>query len=312
MILVTGGLGFIGAHTTRALLDLGEDCVVGRYQVDRRPPFLVAEIGSRVAVEPLDCTDLDALRTIGKRHPITGIVHLAGVRPGSAPVADELQGNVVAALNVLRVAAEWGVTRVTLASTIGVYAGVAGPAWREDAPLPLATGHSIPAAKKAIEILAGAAAGGVEAVSVRIGAVWGPLGRASSRFIAAPALVHAAVYPGDQREPLGYADDAVDLCYVRDCGRALAALQTAGRLRHQAYNVGSGAATSNAQFVAALRSIVPTATLDLLPGRGPLAVPGDPYLDVTRVVTDTGYEPSYDLETAIADYVDWLRAGNPL
>ena len=171
MILVTGGLGFIGAHTTRALLDVGEECVVGRYRVDRRPPFLADEIGRRVAVEPLDCTDLDALRTIGKRHPITGIVHLAGVRPGSAPVVDELQGNIVAALNVLRAAAEWGVPRVTLASTIGVYGGVEtdpdAPAWREDAPLPVVTGHSIPASKKAIEILAGVAAAttGVEAVT---------------------------------------------------------------------------------------------------------------------------------------------------
>lgn len=28
MILITGGLGFIGSHTTRALLDLGESCVL--------------------------------------------------------------------------------------------------------------------------------------------------------------------------------------------------------------------------------------------------------------------------------------------
>jgi UDP-glucose 4-epimerase len=36
MILVTGGLGFIGLHTTRALLAAGETCVL----VQRREPVL--------------------------------------------------------------------------------------------------------------------------------------------------------------------------------------------------------------------------------------------------------------------------------
>jgi UDP-glucose 4-epimerase len=36
MILITGGLGFIGSHTARALLDLGEPCVL----VQRRQPVL--------------------------------------------------------------------------------------------------------------------------------------------------------------------------------------------------------------------------------------------------------------------------------
>jgi UDP-glucose 4-epimerase len=314
MILVTGGLGFIGAHTTRALLDLGEDCVVGRFQVDRRPPFLNDDVGTRLFVEPLDCTDLDALRTIGKRYPVTGIVHLAGVRPGSMPVVDELQSNVTAMLNVLRVAAEWSVPRVTLASTIGVYGGVDAPVWPESAPLPMTSAHTIPAAKKASEVLAGvvASAGGFEAVHVRIGAIWGPLGRARSLFIAAPALVHAAVHAADPGQTQAYADDTVDLCYVRDCGRAIALIQTTDRLQHATYNVGSGTATTNARFCDALRAVVPETRLNLRPGRGPNAVPDDPYLDITRLRTDTGYEPIYDLDAAVADYISWLRAGNPL
>lgn len=40
MILVTGGLGFIGSHTVRALLDLGEDCVVVQRSTRDLPTML--------------------------------------------------------------------------------------------------------------------------------------------------------------------------------------------------------------------------------------------------------------------------------
>jgi nucleoside-diphosphate-sugar epimerase len=40
MILITGGPGFIGSHTARALLDLGESCVLTPHRVARRPEFL--------------------------------------------------------------------------------------------------------------------------------------------------------------------------------------------------------------------------------------------------------------------------------
>ena len=36
----------------------------------------------------------------------------------------------------------------------------------------------------------------------------------------------------------------------------------------------------------------------------------DHYLDITRLDEDSGYQPEYDAGRAVADYVDWLRAGH--
>jgi nucleoside-diphosphate-sugar epimerase len=56
MILVTGGLGMIGAHTARALVDLGHEVAVTAHRRTEVPSFLAG----RVTVEPLDVTDRDA------------------------------------------------------------------------------------------------------------------------------------------------------------------------------------------------------------------------------------------------------------
>jgi hypothetical protein len=48
---------------------------------------------------------------------------------------------------------------------------------------------------------------------------------------------------------------------------------------------------------------------DLRAGRQP--GPGDnPYLDTIRLSHDTGFAPTFDVATAVADYVAW-RADNP-
>jgi UDP-glucose 4-epimerase len=309
MILVTGGLGFIGSHTTRALLDLGESCVV----VSRRDvgvPERLAEPDGRVVVEQADITDRAGFLDVGRRHPITGIVHLAGAFGTHGPVEDARR-ETGGLLTVLEAAQEWGVPRVGFASTIGVYGGAAGRSpYREDALLPMTSGHIIPAFKKIDELLCDhvGANTGIEVVSLRISAAWGPLGRTPSRFFAAPQLVHAAVH-GEQPSPV-YADDGIDMCYVKDVGRAIALLQLADQLDYRTYNVAAGRPTTNGDVVAALGKAVPAARIDLLAGRDPNG-PVEPfYLDNTRLRKDTGFEPAYDTERGVADYVAWLRAGH--
>jgi len=314
MILVTGGLGFIGQHTVRAFLDLGESCVL----VQRRSPDLLpADLaGEQVVVEQADIIDPAALLAVGDRHKITGIVHLAGSvpwPPGAHEPVDGARTAVDSLLNVVAAAAEWGVSRVAVASTIGVYGGVvaAGP-MREDVPLPMTSGHVIPAFKKIGELLTDHLAGelDMEIVNLRIGAIWGPNGHAPDRFFAAPSLVRAAV-AGTEPDlsalyAPAYADDGIDMCYAKDCGRAIAMLQLADRLNHRTYNVSAGRVTTNAEVIAAIRTVVPDAHVDL-----PAGGSGQPFwLDTTRLRQDTGFAPVYDTERAVADYVGWLRASS--
>jgi UDP-glucose 4-epimerase len=248
MILVTGGSGFIGSHTVRALTDLGESCVL----IQRRSaevPFHLVDLP--VVSERADVTDLDALRAVGARYKITGIVHLAGYPAprGSVGGIEATEDLLRGLINVVRVASEWEVGRIGLASTIGVYSGVqhVGPL-TEDMPVLLTAPHPIPRSKKIGELLGEqfAESTGIEIINLRISGTWGPAGH-EDPFFAAPALIHAAA----SRSPLNlsgllvqpHLGDGLDLCYVKDTGRAIALLQVAEHLNYRTYNVASGRLT---------------------------------------------------------------------
>jgi UDP-glucose 4-epimerase len=312
MILITGGLGSIGSHTARALLDLGESVVLTARRSTQLPEFLTDEPGGRVAVEPLDTRDEATFLDIGKRHEIAGIVHLAAGRYDLPDPVEYLRAETLGLLNALKAATAWGVRRFSVASTIGVYAGVDEVALREDASLPVVAGHQIPVFKKTAELFATLAgdSAGFETVSLRIGTIWGPLGLPDSPFFALPRLLSAAVR-GEEPDltpprPPAYAEDAGDLCYVKDCGRAIALLMLAERLNHRTYNVSTGRLVRYSEVVAAINAVVPGANITLPEGRNPDRPP-DNYLDTTRLRTDTGFRPEYDVERAVPDYVDWLR-----
>ncbi|MEV5963696.1 NAD(P)-dependent oxidoreductase [Kribbella sp. NPDC051952] len=300
MILVTGGLGMIGAHTARALVDLGHEVVITGHRRTDVPSFLAG----KVAVETLDVTDRDEFLALGKRYAITDIVHLAGSIPGDDPVA-YFRTDLTGLLNALDAARAWGVRRFAVASSIGNYIGRPEIPWHEglalpDADLPLL----IIAFKKAVEPLTvhSLQDTGIQPILLRIGSTWGPLMDPESPFNPMPPYV-SAILRGDKPPPL-YADDGGDFCYAPDSGRAIALLTTTETLRHRIYNVSSGRPATNRELVEAVQANIPGLDLDLLPGRQ--SGPGeDPYLDITRLTEDTGFTPDFDPAKAVADYISW-------
>ena len=90
-----------------------------------------------------------------------------------------------------------------------------------------------------------------------------------TQFSLAPRLVHAALNgkpPNLKNIFLGNADDAVDLCYIKDVARAIALLQTAEKLQYDVYNIGSGRLTPNRELLDNIKKVVPNFKMDLPPG----------------------------------------------
>jgi UDP-glucose 4-epimerase len=317
MYLITGGLGFIGLHTAKSVLDAGEDVVLTQYRVAREPDFIKAELGKRAFVEQLDVTDNDRLMEIGRKHKITGIIHLAVPGLNALSAADDFKVNMNGLYNLLEAGREWEVKRIGLASSGAVYAGVrGGPDGlnKEDALLTIgAAGPANATAtwKKCFELIGSyyAARNGMDIVNLRIAGIYGPLYQSMANLPS--RLVHAAV-KGEAPQLRGdtFAEDGGDSTYVKDCGKGIALLMTADKLNFNTYNIGCGRATTAGQIVSAIQTVIPSFKGDFLKEGASPNNRGNSYGDLTRIKADVGYEPEFPVEKAIPDYIGWIRAGN--
>jgi UDP-glucose 4-epimerase len=314
MILITGGMGFIGMHTTRKLLDAGESVVVSYNNAQREPDFWKAEIGKRVFPERVDTSNPHAVLEAGINHGVTGIVHLVSPRLGVLSPGQEMKVNIDGLLNVLEAARILGVKRVCIASSNSVYGMVPDGPFREDMPIPVESASPIDAFKKSFEVL-GLHYGdrtGVEVVMMRISGVFGPL--YYSMFSAQSRMSHAAAKgtPADFGGSLTgapFEDDRSDYAYVLDVATGIQKLQLAPSLSHRVYNIGSGRADSYGEVAAAVKKVVPNAQINLQSGASGKGK-SNPVSDLSRIGEDVGFAPEYDLERSIAEYIEWLKT-NP-
>jgi len=315
VILIVGGMGFIGLHTARRFLDAGESVVITQFQQRREPEFIRDEFGKRVFVEHLDVANAHSVLDAVQRHKVTGIVDLVAPALNALSPGEDYHVNMDGLINVLAAARLFGVKRVILGSSIGVYSGVPEGPYTEDMFLPIQSSNPTETWKKAWEIT-GLHYGdrtGLDVVSARLSGIYGPLyhtlANLPSRMCHAAVKGVAADFSG-ARGGAPFEEDQSDFCYVKDAARGLQLLMSADKLPNRIYNVAAGVARSNKELASAVQKVVPNSEIKLQAGKGPRYKPNQ-YLDTARARQDVGYSQEYPIERAVDDYIGWLRT-NPV
>lgn len=126
-ILVTGGCGFIGSHSVRALLAANLRVRILDNFSSGRPSNVPAHPG----LEIMEGDIRERNDVVQAMHDITHVLHLAAQISTQASIADPAGScniNIVGFLNVLDAAVRFGVSRLVYASSAAVYGDSASPA----------------------------------------------------------------------------------------------------------------------------------------------------------------------------------------
>lgn len=293
-ILVTGGTGFMGPPTARALADAGHE-VLSASRAAAGPPGVVAHICH-------DFSHSDPFPDVGR---LDAVVHLAGNASALAARADPAavartnsQGTVVA----IEAARRWDAIFL-LASTQRVYQ--MGPRRRvEDAPrIPTEPyGYTKLAAELFVE-MAGRLFG-VRGAVLRFFSVYGPGQLIPMGDSGVVAIFGQQALAGQPLRVMSHQQK--DFVYVADAVDAIRLAIERPSTPPRAYNIATGVRTSVLDLA---RSIVTVAeSSSEIVQEYSQGDPGALVADIRRARRELGYRPRIRLEEGLHRYVRWLRA----
>ncbi|MFD1362332.1 UDP-glucose 4-epimerase GalE [Lentibacillus salinarum] len=125
-ILVTGGAGYIGSHTTVELLEQGYDVIV--VDMNNSSEDVINRIekitGKSVTFFTIDLLDKEALEVVFENHSIDAVIHFAGFKAVGESVEKPLkyyQNNLLSTLNLCEVMDQYGVQNLIFSSSATVY-----------------------------------------------------------------------------------------------------------------------------------------------------------------------------------------------
>lgn len=319
-ILVTGAAGFIGFHTSAALLRRGEtvigvDNLNDYYSVALKQARL-AELQRLpgFAFHRLDLAERGALTALVEGHPqIDRVVHLAaqaGVRYSLTDPHAYIAANIQGQLEVLEACRKLPrLAHLVFASSSSVYGGNTklpfSVADRVDTPRSLYA-----ATKKADELMTHCYAHlyRLPSTGLRFFTVYGPWGRPDmAAWIFTEAILAGkpirVFNHGDMRRDFTYIDDIVaGTIACLDRPPADGGAEPPYRL----YNLGNHRSEELRRFISVLEAALGRkASIELAPMQ-----PGDvsaTYADITESKRDLGFAPVTPIDDGLPRFVAWYR-----
>jgi len=301
----------IGCHTAQELTQRGDEVTL--FDLAPRESYIKRIVTSEVRVVRGDVAELPAVAeaVLDARPEI--VIHTAALIGGAAQqvVYRGFRVNIGGTINVAEAVRLAGVRRLLYASTLGVN----DLSYPQTAPLteefPVGgSGGVYGASKVACEqvLKAYAAAYTFHLGLLRFAGVYGYGEYAGGSGIGIGMYELLAAALAGRPAPIGSGiPDTNEMVYVKDVARGVALAAHAEALPHNTYNLGSGAVVTTDDIVRALQRVVPGASAS----RGGPARP-DPFprlqpFDLSRSRTELGYEPQYDLEAGLRDFMAEIK-----
>ncbi len=313
-VVVTGAVGFIGYHVTRALAARGDEVLVvddfsdapyPRAEKRRNEADLRREVPGLRVLEAC-VTDRAALAPLFEgAGAVVHLAGLAGVRPSFEDPARYARVNVEGTAVVHELATAAGAERLVFASSSSVYGNSTPLPAREDAPA-VVPESPYGASKRAAELVASAMCRrtpDLRCAALRFFTVYGPRQRPEMAI----TLFTRAILAGQALRVFGDGSMRRDFTHVDDIVRGvLAALDGAPR-GFRAYNLGSGAPIALEELT---RAIADAAGAPLRVEHAPVPL-GDvdaTFADVERARQELGWEPRIPLREGLRTVVDWVES----
>lgn len=317
-VLVTGGAGYIGSHTVKALRATGADVVI--YD-NLCAGHRAAAKAAHAPLEEGDIRDSVRVREVMQAHEVTAVMHFAAWLSVGDSVKDPVgyyENNVGGALAVLRAAAECGVRHFIFSSTAATFGNpVETPITETHPQRPINPyGETKLAVERALPHFE--VAYGIKSVVLRYFNASGadPEGVLGEDHHPEQHLIPRAIDAGLGRDtfaifgldyPTPDGTCLRDYVHVTDLASAhilaLESLRAGGP--SASYNLGNGKALSVRDV---LESIERVTGLKVPAGDGPRR-PGDPavlYASSDRIKRELGWKPQYeDIDVIVETAFRW-------
>lgn len=311
-VLITGGAGFIGSATARALMERGDTPILidnfndyydPRIKEDRIKKFLKAYKGSFKLYRG-DIRDAKFLEKVFKKEKPEKVVHLAamaGVRNSLKNPALYVDVNVMGTTLLLDFSVKYGIKNFLYASSSSVYGNNKKLPFSEIDPVDTPI-SPYAATKKATELLAHVYSHihSLPTIGLRFFTVYGPWGRPDMALFDFTRAIFAdetiKVYNrGNMTRNFTYIDDIVSgilTCLDADLPCAL-------------MNIGGDKEEKLTRFIEVIeKNVGKTAKKKLMPMQ-----PGDvpsTVADIKRL-RKLGWKPTTRIDQGIKNFVDWYR-----